>query len=572
MSGEQATLNRIWAKTLLEELARSGVRDVCLAPGSRSTPLALEANANPKLTLHTHFDERGLGFLALGLAKSAQQAVAVIVTSGTAVANLLPAVAESGLTREKLVLLTSDRPVELVGCGANQAINQTDIFSSHVTGALCLPSPTTQVSLNWLLTSVDDLVHRQSREGGAIHINCPYPEPLYSRHEQEYFSDYVKAVERWQQSGAAYSCQQIAAAKAPQWSSDYVHRRGVIVVGSVTLTQGIQACELAKKLGWPILCDPQSGVGSEWGHFDLWLQHAHARQQLSEAEVVLQLGSRIVSKRLTHWLAEQMTQRHCEYIYVAPELERNNPSHLAQAHIVANIEPWIKQAILALSRYEKPVQQGWADELKSLSHDIGHMARLSLCTERELSEIAVALKATELEKDTLVFVGNSLFVRLLDMFTVWPGMSVYSNRGASGIDGLIATAAGVQRHQKQPMVMFVGDTSLLYDLNSLALMRHPPQPVVVVVLNNDGGAIFDLLPVPDEQRQALYQMPHGMTFEHAAQQFGLAYCRPETVSHYQSAVDRHLYHGEGTLLLEVMTPPQQAAQQIHQLMSQIDAL
>ncbi|MCE7627641.1 2-succinyl-5-enolpyruvyl-6-hydroxy-3-cyclohexene-1-carboxylic-acid synthase, partial [Vibrio fluvialis] len=115
-------------------------------------------------------------------------------------------------------------------------------------------------------------------------------------------------------------------------------------------------------------------------------------------------------------------------------------------------------------------------------------------------------------------------------------------------------------------------TSLLYDMNSLALVRNTPQPLVIVVANNDGGAIFDLLPVPAQQREALYQMPHGMQFEHAAAQFGLRYARPETLAAYQSLVDDHLTQGNGTLLLEITTPPQQAAQQIKQLMPQIHAL
>lgn len=130
MSYDQAVLNRIWSETILTELHRFGVKHVCIAPGSRSTPLTLEAAEQPNFSIHTHFDERGLGFMALGLAKASQEPVAVIVTSGTAVANLLPAVAEAKLTGEKLVLLTADRPVELVGCGANQAINQLGIFRS----------------------------------------------------------------------------------------------------------------------------------------------------------------------------------------------------------------------------------------------------------------------------------------------------------------------------------------------------------------------------------------------------------------------------------------------------------
>lgn len=161
MSQDQAVLNRIWCKVILEELARFGVTEVCVAPGSRSTPLTLEADANAKLNLHTHYDERGLGFLALGLAKASNKPVAVIVTSGTAVANLLPAIAEAKLTGEKLIVLTADRPVELVGCGANQAIVQHDIFSSHVTKAVYLPSPDVGVSLNWLLTTIDDACYQQ---------------------------------------------------------------------------------------------------------------------------------------------------------------------------------------------------------------------------------------------------------------------------------------------------------------------------------------------------------------------------------------------------------------------------
>ena len=139
MTNNQAVMNRIWCQVLLEELTRFGVEHICIAPGSRSTPLTLEADASSKLTLHTHFDERGLGFLALGLAKASRKPVAIVVTSGTAAANLLPAIAEAKLTGEKLVVLTADRPIELVGCGANQAIVQQGLYSSHVTAELNLP-------------------------------------------------------------------------------------------------------------------------------------------------------------------------------------------------------------------------------------------------------------------------------------------------------------------------------------------------------------------------------------------------------------------------------------------------
>ncbi|GAK85024.1 2-succinyl-5-enolpyruvyl-6-hydroxy-3-cyclohexene-1-carboxylic-acid synthase [Vibrio ponticus] len=233
----QAVLNRIWCQTLLEELTRFGVEHICVAPGSRSTPLTLEADANDKLTLHTHFDERGLGFLALGMAKASQKPVAVVVTSGTAVANLLPAIAEAKLTGEKLVVLTADRPVELVGCGANQAIMQQGIYSSHVCAELALPSPSEQVPLRWLLTSIDEVMHKQAREGSAVHINCAFPEPLYSDQPKSIYQTYLDTIAKWQQSGVYYNEQRFSVVNPSFDISKWQGRQGLIIVGSVSKHQ-----------------------------------------------------------------------------------------------------------------------------------------------------------------------------------------------------------------------------------------------------------------------------------------------------------------------------------------------
>lgn len=146
-----SAFNRRWAAVILEALTRHGVRHICIAPGSRSTPLTLAAAENSAFIHHTHFDERGLGHLALGLAKVSKQPVAVIVTSGTAVANLYPALIEAGLTGEKLILLTADRPPELIDCGANQAIRQPGMFASHPTHSISLPRPTQDIPARWLV-------------------------------------------------------------------------------------------------------------------------------------------------------------------------------------------------------------------------------------------------------------------------------------------------------------------------------------------------------------------------------------------------------------------------------------
>ncbi|NOH34795.1 2-succinyl-5-enolpyruvyl-6-hydroxy-3-cyclohexene-1-carboxylic-acid synthase [Vibrio chagasii] len=569
MSHDQAVLNRVWCNTLLEELVRSGVEHVCIAPGSRSTPLTLEAEANSKLTLHTHFDERGLGFLALGLAKASNKPVAVIVTSGTAVANLLPATAESGLTREKLILLTSDRPIDLVDCGANQAIQQQGIFSSHVETALNLPSPSTQVSLNWLLTSVDNALAKQRSVAGAIHINCPFPEPLYSANSAEMYADYTKSVAGWRASTSLYSNTYLPSHlnAQPVSASDYVARKGAVIIGSIENEAAIKAKQFATALGWPVFCDPQSGVSSDWKHYDLWMQSDAAKEQLSQCDFIIQFGERIVSKRLNQWVKGQAAS-FCssQYIVVSPDAHRINQDHLSQTHIVADIEYWLSEQHLPTLLGE---HAGWAAPLAEVANTVQQLALAQISNNDQLTELSVAVDLSSRLKGRELFVGNSLMVRLVDMLSSISATQVYSNRGASGIDGLVATAAGVVKANQTPLMMLIGDTSLLYDLNSLALLTHNTTPMVIVVTNNDGGAIFDLLPVPEQQKQSLYQMPHGFSFEHAAAQFKIDYAAPETLNCYQTLIEKHFEQGQGTLLVEVKTPPEQASTLLKQFSSML---
>ena len=569
MSHDQAVLNRVWCNTLLEELVRSGVEHVCIAPGSRSTPLTLEAEANSKLTLHTHFDERGLGFLALGLAKASNKPVAVIVTSGTAVANLLPATAESGLTREKLILLTSDRPIDLVDSGANQAIQQQGIFSSHVETELNLPSPTTQVSLNWLLTSIDHALAKQRSVGGAIHINCPFPEPLYSANSAEMYAGYTKSVAAWRASTSLYSNTYLPSHlnAQPVSASDYVARKGAVIIGSIENEAAIKAKQFASALGWPVFCDPQSGVSSDWKHYDLWLQSDAAKAQLSQCDFIIQFGERIVSKRLNQWVKGQAaTFCSSQYIVVSPDAHRINQDHLPQTHIVADIEYWLSEQHLPTLLGE---HAGWAAPLAEVANIVQQLALAQISNNDQLTELSVAVDLSSRLKGRELFVGNSLMVRLVDMLSSISATQVYSNRGASGIDGLVATAAGVVKANQTPLMMLIGDTSLLYDLNSLALLTHNTTPMVIMVTNNDGGAIFDLLPVPEQQKQSLYQMPHGFSFEHAAAQFKIDYAAPETLNCYQTLIEKHFEQGQGTLLVEVKTPPEQASTLLKQFSSML---
>ncbi|MYM59970.1 2-succinyl-5-enolpyruvyl-6-hydroxy-3-cyclohexene-1-carboxylic-acid synthase [Vibrio sp. OCN044] len=565
----QSAMNRIWSQVLLEELTRLGVGEVCIAPGSRSTPLVIEACDNPKLTLHTHFDERGLAFMAHGLAKASKRPVAIIVTSGTAVANLLPAIVEANITGEKLVVITADRPVELINCGVNQAINQASIFSSHARHAINLPSPSESVPLNWLLTSVDQLMYKQETDGGVIHINCPFPEPLYESSPKSVHQTYMDRVAMWWKSGHPFSCKSVSHSSLFAQDLGLFAKKGVILVGDVSLEEAKLAKKLAKVIGWPCLCDPQSGVSSSQAYYDVWLLGAKDKELISQAEVILQFGARFVSKRLFQWVEIQVKEKQAQYHYVSVQAERNNPSHVAQVHHVSEICSWIDSYLSRLGH--SPVIESWCEELYLCCLKVRSLIDTYVLPDEAPTEIGLATTLESLPADTQIVLGNSLFVRLVDMFGVIPNTRVYSNRGASGIDGLVATTAGVVRSTNRPCILYLGDTSALHDLNSLALFTDTKTPVVLVVINNDGGAIFDLLPVSKAHKRQLYQMPHGYQFEYAAKQFGLKYQQPNSLADYNYVVKQHLTNGEGILMVEVITPPEQASKQLKELVGYFDA-
>ena len=558
----RAALNKLWAALMLEELARLGVKHVCIAPGSRSTPLTLAADDNPKLTLHTHFDERGLGFLALGIAKASQEPVAVVVTSGTAVANLLPAVAEAGLTGEKLVLLTSDRPAELIQCGANQAIRQHGIFSDHVTDFHDIPSPTLDISPGWLLTTIDSAMHQQSIRGGAVHFNCHYPEPLYGNDMD--FSSYLMPLGSWQNDDQPYICYRHAVSDQivldiPAWQV-MTGRKGLVVAGRMEPGELSAVEALAAKLGWPLLVDPQAGGSSDWAGYDVWLQNPLCRRQLEQAECLLQFGARLVSKRLSQFIAGHSWQ---QYWLVDPLSVRLDPSHSRSQRIQGEVKAWAEEASRQVAT---SCHYGWGEVLK---HGSAAYFELLAGRDTELNELTLAANLPRWLPDNCeLFLGNSLIVRLLDMCGRLPQGATFANRGASGIDGLVATAAGVQKARQAPLLCLLGDTSLLYDLNSLALLKQSSQPLVVLVTNNDGGAIFDLLPVPEPQKEALYRMPHGLEFSHAAAMFGLAYQCPQTLADAEQACRQALQH-QGATLIEIKTPPGQSGELLRALFAEV---
>ncbi|WP_318367166.1 2-succinyl-5-enolpyruvyl-6-hydroxy-3-cyclohexene-1-carboxylic-acid synthase [Enterobacter sp.] len=553
-----SSFNRRWAEVILEALSRHGVSHICIAPGSRSTPLTLAAAENRAFVHHTHFDERGLGHLALGLAKVSQAPVAVIVTSGTAVANLYPALIEAGLTGEKLILLTADRPPELIDCGANQAIRQPGMFASHPSQTLSLPRPTQDIPARWLVSTLDNMLG--SLHSGAVHINCPFAEPLYGELDDTGLS-WQQALGDWWQSDKPWlrESSRLMSETQRDWFF-WRQKRGVIVAGRMSADEGKRVAEWAQTLGWPLIGDVLSQTGQPLPCADLWLGNARTVTELAQAQIVIQLGSSLTGKRLLQW---QATCEPEEYWLVDNLQGRLDPAHHRGRRLVSTVADWLEQ-------HPAQPRQPWCTAIP----DVSQQAWQAVAATREtFGEAQLAHRLAEyLPEQGQLFLGNSLVVRLVDALGQLPaGYPVYSNRGASGIDGLLSTAAGVQRASAKPTLAIVGDLSALYDLNGLALLRQVPAPFVLIVVNNNGGQIFSLLPTPQSERERFYQMPQNVHFDHAAAMFGLNYHRPESWQALEEAL-AGAWHTTQATLIELVVNDTDGAQTLQQLLAQVSQL
>lgn len=549
-----SAFNIRWAEVIIEALSRHGMKHICIAPGSRSTPLTLAAISNAKLHCHTHFDERGLGHLALGLAKASDEPVGVIVTSGTAVANLYPSLIEAGLTGEKVVFLTADRPPELIDCGANQAIRQTHIFASHPAQTLMLPRPTRDISAKWLVTAVDNGMNQLHH--GAFHINCPFAEPLYGESEGDY--EWQQTLSDWWNSNHPWLSEPLTqtVALVADWYF-WRQKKGVVIAGRMGAAEGELVAAWTQELGWPILGDVLSQTGQPYPCSDLWLQNPSAQAILQDAELVVQFGSSITGKRLLQWQANCQPK---EYWIVDPIPQRLDPANHMGRKLTCSIKGW-------LENHPAQPRSLWCEPLLELAEKTQKYVEKQLSG--QFSEASVAYQLPELLPPRgQLFVGNSLIVRLIDSFAQLPvSYPVYSNRGASGIDGLISTLAGVQRATARPTLGIVGDISALYDLNSLALLREPSAPTILIIVNNNGGQIFSMLPTPDDARQNYYCMPQNVSFEPAAKMFGLQYCAPTDWDGLKNTVQQFWHNQHGTLVVELVVEGDEGARTLKQLLS-----
>jgi 2-succinyl-5-enolpyruvyl-6-hydroxy-3-cyclohexene-1-carboxylate synthase len=546
-------LNYAWAASIIDELARNGVQDFALSPGSRSTPLTLAVAARDDLRQTVHFDERAAAFHALGMAKGTGAPSVFICTSGSAVVNAMPAVVEADRSHTPLIVLTADRPPELLDTGANQAIDQVNVFGNYVRWAHVFPCPDEAVPLESMLTALCQGVHRAtSGNPGPVHLNCMFREPLAPTEKPYTLNARPTTIDRphglpFTEYAAGSSLESRAVDSVIQAIRDT--DKGLLVAGQLSSKADSDAVvALAKLIGWPLLPDVTSGLRSTDAYEHTVHHYHHLLAQgenacgLDDAEVVLHLGGAVVSKAYLEFSTRTALKA---YIRVDGHPERLDPAHGTTHRIQATPEAFAK----ALGDIDNsPCDEAWRARLTQSSAAVEACVANALDTEPQLSEAGSVRRITsQTPEGSVLFLGNSMPIRDADLFGATCGATgrVIANRGASGIDGNIATATGIARATGAPVTAILGDLAALHDLNSLALVKTSATPVILVIINNDGGGIFSFLPIHDHSKhfETHFGTPHGMNFRSHAEGFGLSYMQPETphdlAAAYACTLDAH---------------------------------
>lgn len=528
------TLNFQWSQAMVAGFVAAGVTHAVISPGSRSTPLALAMLRQAGLECIVTVDERSAAFFALGIAKASQRPVLVLATSGTAPANWFPAVIEASQSGIPLILISADRPPELQDCGANQSIDQINLFGSHVRASHALAAPHAGFAPAYL-HHLAARVYEQATwpDPGPVHINQPFREPLIPQ-DAGLSACPPKTIHVRQPllQPSPLAVEELAAAISG--------KPGLIICGELPQNPDFPEAvtQLAAQLDCPILAEPLSNL--RFGqhersricvHYTSWLAKAEFRP-----EWVLRFGAYPVTRALQNIIVQVPLQ-----LLVEPRPRWSDPNQqltqLLRADPVAAC-----QAIQAASL--TPAPDGWQASFSQLEAEsrppkaINHITTL----------------IDELPENCPLFVGNSLAIRQLDTHSGSGEKSLifYGNRGASGIDGNISTALGIAAIHGR-VVALLGDLTSQHDLGGLALAQG--RNAVIITVNNAGGGIFDLLPqasLPEFERG--WRTPQAINFEHAALTFGLNYARAENNETFKTALHQAIQQG-GPHLLELLTPP-----------------
>lgn len=495
--------NLVWTDIFVKQLEKCGVKNVCISPGSRNTPLVIAFHKSKKIKKFVNVDERSSAFFALGISKAEKKPAVLVTTSGTAVANLYPAIIEAYNSRIPLIILTADRPSYLANTGANQTINQIDIFKNHIRKFYNLELPDlTKKSITGLKKiAVDAYLTAAENDVGPVHINFPFEKPFEPSAFTDEISDstldeFVNLLEPQKNFSKKINLDKTIAEIKKS-------KRGIIILGGSNYKKEFltNLIRLSAKLKFPILAEGNSSIRfykseSDWiiANHTAFLRSDEIKKEL-DPELILHFGSAPATNILLQFIESSRSKK----IFINKFGDLNDPSRTAHKLIKCDELEFVKviyndTAINKVSDFSKKYSA--LDKIVENEKE-KYFQENKIKIEPNLIKIITEL----IPQDSNLFVSNSMPVRDFDFFASKnnKNISVYTNRGASGIDGIISTAAGVAKSSTKETYLVIGDLAFYHDTNGLQILAQFKIPLKILLINNGGGRIFNLLPIANEK-------------------------------------------------------------------------
>jgi len=557
--------NNLWAKIFIDQLADLGVKFACISPGSRSTPLTYTLSKNRKIKSFIHVDERSSAYFALGLAKATGFPVIVITTSGTAVAELYPAIIEAYHQRIPLIVCTADRPSELIGTGANQTINQHNIYKNHIRWFRDLGLPSISESgLHHLQRIAINSFHISLyNDKGPVHLNFPFRKPL----EPFSFTDEVnKGIFKIKpQRGFNYKME--LSKHSARISEKFLEKiitteRGIIITGPLDYDRQLiqKVKQISSMLRYPIVADglSQFRFGASVNDNNILSCFNSIVQSDNfikghDPDIIIQFGRTPTSSAIETFFIKTNAER-----YLLNSFGDNfDPTRNAKAVLAFSPDYFCDdlQSQL-LSKKLKRQKTAWLKEFIKADEICKNVKTKVIEKSKDLNEPSIIREIFNfLPSGSSIFIGNSLPVRDLDNFLSNNSkrFTIYFNRGASGIDGVTSTALGIAS-RKKPIILITGDLSFLHDLNALTIAIKYSIPITIIVINNNGGGIFQSLPIAQKVKRftEYFVTPHNLNLSGIVKSFGIDYQlitnKSNLQNHLEKVLDRNF-----PIVLEIRT-------------------
>ncbi|MBG1245425.1 2-succinyl-5-enolpyruvyl-6-hydroxy-3-cyclohexene-1-carboxylic-acid synthase [Nostoc sp. NZL] len=560
-------VNQLWGYILTETLKRLGLTCAIICPGSRSTPLAIAfAQQVPEIEAISILDERSAAFFALGQAKATGRPVVIVCTSGTAGANFYPAVIEASYSGVPLLILTTDRPPELRDCHSGQTVDQLRLYGNYPNWQTELALPSADMGMLAYLrqTVIHSWERAQTPTKGPVHLNIPFRDPLapvpdgtdlsYLQsqfHPEDFFAE-IASTTLFPIPHSLFSIPQ-------KWKEC---DRGIIIAGVAQPSQPQEYCRaiarLSQTLKWPVLAEGLSPVRNYAelnpyliSTYDLILRNQQLAKQLAP-EMVIQVGEMPTSKELRSWIDATQPRRWV----IDPSHQNLDPLHGRTTHLRISVED-IKAEEINLSLSSDYLQQ-WCDAETKVRLAVDHtMGKIDEIIESK----AAWLISQILPPGTPLFIANSMPVRDVEYF--WKpnnlGVRSHFNRGANGIDGTLSTALGIA-HRQQSSVMLTGDLALLHDTNGFLIRNKFVGHLTIVLINNNGGGIFEMLPIAkfDPPFEEFFGTPQDIDFAQLCATYNVQH---ELITSWQQLQQRlNPLPNHGIRVLEVRTNRKHDAQ------------